>query len=72
MSSFAVAGVLAKYFKKYGIEIISLASLIAFSRVYLYVHYPTDVLVGAILGLVCSALVIYIFNNIKNNSKASI
>ncbi|WP_259473461.1 phosphatase PAP2 family protein [Clostridium estertheticum] len=72
MSSFAVAGVLAKYFKKYVIEIISLASLIAFSRLYLYVHYPTDVLVGAILGLLCSALVIYIFNNIKNNSKASI
>ncbi|MBW9153142.1 phosphatase PAP2 family protein [Clostridium estertheticum] len=72
MSSFAVAGVLVKYFKKYVIEIISLASLIAFSRVYLYVHYPTDVLVGAILGLVCSALVIYIFDNIKNNSKASI
>ena len=29
-----------------------LASLIAFSRLYLYVHYPTDVLAGILLGLI--------------------
>lgn len=28
-----------------------LAVLIAFSRLYLYVHYPTDVLAGALLGI---------------------
>ena len=27
-----------------------LAVLIAFSRLYLYVHYPTDVIVSVILG----------------------
>ena len=30
---------------------LALASLIAFSRLYLYVHYPTDVLAGILLGL---------------------
>ncbi len=61
-SSFAVAGVLAKYLKKYAIGFLVLASLIAFSRLYLYVHYPTDVVAGIILGLICSKLIIYMFN----------
>ena len=30
-----------------------LAVLIAFSRIYLFVHYPTDVLGGAVLGIAC-------------------
>ena len=49
--SFTVVSVL--YFlrmKKYWIMALVLAILIAFSRMYLYVHYPTDVLAGAIVG----------------------
>jgi len=67
ISSFAVAGVLAKYLKNYALEFFSLASLIAFSRLYLYVHYPTDVLAGAIFGLLCSAIIIYLFNKADFN-----
>ncbi len=37
--------------KKLGAALLVLASLIAFSRLYLMVHYPTDVLFGVILGL---------------------
>ena len=33
-----------------------LAVLIAVSRLYLYVHYPTDVLGGAVLGMLCGYL----------------
>ncbi len=32
------------------------AALIAFSRLYLYVHYPTDILAGAIIGIVMGCL----------------
>ena len=32
-----------------------LACLIAVSRLYLYVHYPTDVLAGAVIGILCGA-----------------
>jgi undecaprenyl-diphosphatase len=48
---------------KFSILVVILASLIAFSRIYLNVHYPTDVVTGIILGLLCSRLVITIFNN---------
>lgn len=61
-SSFAVAGVLSKYFKKYAPGFLGLASLIAFSRLYLYVHYPTDVIAGMILGLICCRIIIYVFS----------
>ena len=70
-SSFAVAGVLAKYFKDYALEFFSLASLIAFSRLYLYVHYPTDVLSGIVLGLICSGIIIYFFDKMNYYTKAS-
>ena len=36
--------------KKLGIPATVLAVLIAFSRMYLYVHYPTDVIASVILG----------------------
>lgn len=58
-SSFAAAGVLAKYFKDYALEVYTMAALIAFSRLYLYVHYPSDVAAGIILGLICSKTALY-------------
>ena len=50
-SSFAAATVLAFSFKKYGALFYILAALIGFSRAYLYVHYPTDIIAGALLGI---------------------
>ena len=53
-ASFAAAG--AMYFSKYKhwkvFGVIALA--IAFSRLYLYVHFPTDVIGGAALGIACA------------------
>ena len=39
-----------------GIPALVLATLIAFSRVYLYVHFPTDVLGGLVCGITCGFL----------------
>ena len=50
IASFEAAVVLLKNSKKMGIPAMILAVLISFSRMYLYVHYPTDVLASVILG----------------------
>ena len=42
--------------KKYGVPTLALAILIALSRMYVGVHYPTDILGGAVIGLSCAAL----------------
>ncbi len=52
LASFACVAILLHYNKKRGIFWTIIASLIAFSRIYLYVHYPTDIIVGVILGLI--------------------
>ena len=51
IASFEAATVLLKNSKKMGIPAMILAVLIAFSRLYLYVHYPTDVIVAIVLGI---------------------
>ena len=50
IASFEAAVVLLKNSKKMGIPAIIIAVLVTFSRLYLYVHYPTDVIVSIILG----------------------
>ncbi len=56
-SSFAASCMLASCFGLVSIPAFIFAVLMAFSRVYLRVHYPTDVLAGALLGAICSLLV---------------
>lgn len=50
-SSFTVAGFLFMNKVKGRWIILLLAVLMAFSRLYLFVHYPSDILAGLVLGL---------------------
>ena len=52
LASFACVVILLHYNKKRGRFWLVVASLIAFSRMYLYVHYPTYIIVGIIIGLI--------------------
>ena len=42
--------------KKIGIPALLLAALVALSRLYVGVHYPTDILAGCLVGFICSFL----------------
>jgi membrane-associated phospholipid phosphatase len=50
IASFEAAVAIFLRNKKWGIPALVLAVLISFSRLYLYVHYPSDVLCSVILG----------------------
>lgn len=58
--SFAGAVAIFTRNKKWGIGALVLASLIAFSRLYLYVHFPTDVFGGIIVGSACGAAAYFV------------
>ena len=55
LSSFIASTVIFLNSKRYGVYAYVLASLIAFSRLYLYVHFPTDIIGGVVLGLLLGA-----------------
>ena len=56
-ASFACALILARNLpRRYGVPALILAALIAFSRLYVGVHYPTDVLGGFLIALLGSTL----------------
>lgn len=57
LSSFIGAILLTKTNKRFGYAAIPLACVMAFSRLYLYVHYPTDILGGIILAVMISYVV---------------
>lgn len=51
--AFAAATAVLLNHKKTGIAVLVVALLIAFSRLWLFVHFPTDVLAGMALGVLC-------------------
>ena len=62
-SSFAAAAVFYRHLpKKLGIPSVILAGLIGFSRLYVGVHYPTDVIAGVLMGILLSYLAEYLVN----------
>lgn len=66
IASFEASVVLLMNDKRLGIPAVILAILIAFSRLYLYVHYPTDVIFSVIAGSLFAILANYLIKKIPD------
>ena len=58
-TSFAAMAVLAAMGGKWKLSGILIAVMIAFSRVYLHVHYPTDVITGCLIGFMIGSFLVH-------------
>ena len=67
MASFETASVAFYMNRKAGAVMLVIASLVAFSRLYLYVHLPTDVICGCILGTIFGICAIKLYNFIAES-----
>ena len=66
-ASFAAAAILIKYFKKNGLFGLAAAIFISFSRIYFCVHYPSDIIAGAVEGIIIALIVAFAFEKIYSN-----
>lgn len=66
LASFEAAVMIFLHNKKWGAISLILALVIAFSRMYLFVHFPTDILGGMVLGTVISLAVYYSYEKVRN------
>lgn len=62
LAVFEIAGVLMVRDRKFGIPALVIAFIVAFSRIYLYLHHPSDVIGGALLGLLFAFISIVTVN----------
>ena len=70
-NSFAVAWVLFRMSpRKYGVPAVILAALIAFSRLYVGVHYPTDVLAGIAIAIALAELTLRLLPRLERGHSA--
>lgn len=62
--AFSSAMAIYHYYKKAGIGVFIFAALVGFSRMYFFVHYPTDVLFGAVLGIATAWVVCLLLDKV--------
>lgn len=71
-ASFAAAAALLFSKNKCWIPAMIVATAIAFSRLYLYVHYPTDVLTGILLGFLSAFVTSFVINKLMDKNKKKV
>ena len=68
-ASFAFASAIGAYSRRYRLWACVLAAAIAFSRLYLYLHFPSDVLAGAAIGFLCGYVARFIWRKSLRKAK---
>ncbi len=53
------------HYRPLAIPLFLVAAAVGYSRVYVGVHYPTDVVGGVLVGLACAALFVYLARKIE-------
>ena len=56
---------LHKEMKRYSIPFFVIAILVGFSRLYLAVHYPSDVLVGVVIGILSAFVALFLLSKME-------
>ena len=69
-NGFAGAVTIFSYYRKAGILSLLVAAIIAFSRLYFFVHYPTDILGGIVLGTLDALLAVYLVKRLEDRADA--
>jgi membrane-associated phospholipid phosphatase len=69
-NSFAMATVIAWRFPRIAALGFAVAFVVAYSRVYVGVHYPLDAIGGAVVGLVAGRLAVWIVVRISSALRA--
>lgn len=75
MNNFTAAMFFSMLYPKYKVILFSTASLVAISRVYLGLHYPSDIIGGAVIGIIFGYIFTIAFMKVigyKTNKKESV
>lgn len=69
---FCGAVAIALRYKKWALPVLLLAGTVALSRIYLCVHYPSDVLAGVLIGSACGSVGHLVVSGIEKRKKPQI
>jgi undecaprenyl-diphosphatase len=68
VNNFAVATLFAFFYRRWTWAFFTWAALVALSRVTAGVHYPSDILGGAVLGAAVAALLLWIWHTLARSA----